>query len=86
MPSPCSDEQVAQLAAATAGATGSDLAVLCREAAMAPVQELFPGGSLAAGVGGGLAAATARLRPVAFRDFAAAAAKLRPGAAAAGGS
>lgn len=36
-------EELAALAEQTAGCTGSDLSVICREAAMAPLRELMQG-------------------------------------------
>lgn len=67
----CSAEELAALVAATEGCTGSDLSVMCREAAMAPLRELMRAGALA---GGGKAVS---VRPVTAADFGAAVAKLR---------
>ncbi|KAL4444228.1 hypothetical protein ABPG75_011965 [Micractinium tetrahymenae] len=79
-----SEAELAQLAAATNGCTGSDLAAMCREAAMVPVRELLTGwrcggGSGGGGNGGGLQ--LAHVRPVGCADLLAAIAKLAPTAA-----
>jgi spastin len=61
--------ELARLVAATDRYSGSDLAALCREAALAPLREL----------GDALATAPAsRVRPLAARDFDAARRVIRP--------
>lgn len=79
---PCSEAELAQLAAVTAGCTGSDLAAVCREAAMTPVRELVAGWR-GGGSGSGDASELhlARVRPVCCADLLAAVSKLAPPAA-----
>ena len=77
-PAPGSADDVAGLAAETEGCTGSDLAVVCREAVMAPLRELVRGAG-GGGVAAALAAAAGGLRPVAAADFVAAVARLHGG-------
>jgi SpoVK/Ycf46/Vps4 family AAA+-type ATPase len=69
----CSEDEVQQLAEATQGCTGSDLSVLCRDAAMAPLRELMASGALQQR---GLADVS--VRPVTYADFAAAVQKMTP--------
>ncbi|KAI3427001.1 hypothetical protein D9Q98_006945 [Chlorella vulgaris] len=57
-----SDEEVQQLVAATSGFTGSDLAVACRHAAMAPLKELVASGALQQ-------QAPVELRTLTYADF-----------------
>ena len=71
----CSEAELQQLVAATDGATGSDLAAACRQAALAPVRTLLASGALALTPG----APPPALRPVCFADFAAAVRKTRGG-------
>ncbi|KAI7838586.1 hypothetical protein COHA_007657 [Chlorella ohadii] len=68
-----SDAELERLAALTEGCTGSDLSVLCRDAAMAPLRELVQSG--------GLVCCTAEpvLRAITATDFEAAAHKLLGG-------
>jgi SpoVK/Ycf46/Vps4 family AAA+-type ATPase len=61
----------------TDGFTGSDLAVLCREAAMAPVRALLTSATLHQLDSEGIP----ELRPVCFDDFAGALVKTRPACA-----
>lgn len=75
----CSEAEVEQLVAATEGFTGSDLAVLCREAAMAPLRELVAAGALH-GLEGPGGAAVPPIRPVSYTDFAGAVHKTGPAA------
>ncbi|KXZ52863.1 hypothetical protein GPECTOR_8g245 [Gonium pectorale] len=74
-PHELSGAEVARLVESTAGYSASDLAALCKEAAMAPLRELRPERLLAVPAGG--------LRPLAWRDFAAALGAVRPSVAAA---
>jgi SpoVK/Ycf46/Vps4 family AAA+-type ATPase len=74
-----SEDEVQQLAAATQGCTGSDLSVLCRDAAMAPLRELMASGALQQR---GLADAS--VRPVTYADFTAAVRKMGPASGKAG--
>ena len=69
----CSEDEVQQLAEATQGCTGSDLSVLCRDAAMAPLRELMASGALQQR---GLDDVS--VRPVTYADFAAAVQKMGP--------
>ncbi|PSC75328.1 putative phytol kinase chloroplastic [Micractinium conductrix] len=88
-----SSNEVAELAAATEGLTGSDLAAVCRDAAMAPVRELLRGAATgglqnamaaaAAGAAAGQQGLMAALRPVTAADFAAAVERVAPAAPAA---
>ncbi len=73
----CSEAEVEQLVAATEGYTGSDLAVLCREAAMAPLRELVAADALdgVKALSRGLMPA---IRPVSYADFAGAVHKATP--------
>ncbi|KXZ44001.1 hypothetical protein GPECTOR_75g724 [Gonium pectorale] len=66
--------ELSQLVAATAGYSASDLAALCKEAAMAPLRELRPDRLVAV--------PASELRPLAARDFAAALGVVRPSVAA----
>eukprot|EP00887_Chlorella_sp_A99_P003565 scaffold7.g3565.t1 len=64
------DRRFDQLVHATPGYSGSDLAALCKEAAMGPIREL-PSGKVAT-------VAESALRPLGVQDFAAALRAIRP--------